>query len=182
MRHAFVDLGANVGDVSRAFAEANPEHDIYCIEPNHELIRHIMNNGVKIGRTFITMWAAAWIYDGTIDLFHSGPHAAATVVLGKVERGPWPQIDYTKPFPVPCFDFSAWLLRTFTLSDNLTVKMDVEGAEYDLLERMIADRSILLVRRLICEWHHDRYPAVSEERHNNVRDAVQRLTVLEDWK
>ena len=181
MRYAFVDVGANVGQVSREFAEKNPQHDIYCIEPNHELIPQISNRGISIRRTFVTMWAAAWLHDGTIDLFHSGEHVAATVVKGKVENGPWPQIDYSRPSIVPCFDFSSWLLRTFTVSDDLTVKMDVEGASDNLLERMIADRSILLVRKLLCEWHQDRYPAISQERHNHVRDSVQRMTALEDW-
>jgi FkbM family methyltransferase len=182
MRHAFVDVGANVGGVSRKFAAENPDHDIYCIEPNRNLIHHITNSGFSVGRTFVTMWAAAWTFDGHIDLFESGKNAASTVVLGKVERNGWPAINYAAPGRVPCFDFSAWLLRTFTLQDDVTVKMDVEGAEYDLLEHMLESRAILLVRRLFCEWHQDRYPSISRERHDTVRKAVAATTELEDWR
>jgi hypothetical protein len=46
---------------------------------------------------------------------------------------------------------------------------------------MIADRSILLVRKLMCEWHHDRFPGISTERHHAVRRRVAAMTELLDW-
>jgi len=181
-RQAFVDLGANVGKVSLEYAKNNPGCDIYCVEPTRELIKEINDKSFQAGRTFITMWAAAWTYDGTINLFGSGASEASTILGGKVEINGWPQINYGSSHLVPCFDFSAWLLRTFDLSDHVTLKMDIEGAEYDVLEKMIADRSILLVKELICEWHHDRYPNISVERHNTVRNRVRELTSLKDWR
>jgi FkbM family methyltransferase len=180
-RRAFIDLGANVGNISFQHARQNPDCDIYCVEPSRELIKEINDKSFRAGRTFTTMWAAAWTYDGTINLFGSGPSEASTILGGKVEINGWPQIDYENPHLVPCFDFSAWLLRTFNLGDHVTVKMDIEGAEYDVLEKMIADRSILLVNELVCEWHHDRYPSISVERHNIVRHRVRELTSLRDW-
>jgi len=181
MRRAFVDLGANVGTVSARYAKEHPDFDIYCVEPQPVLIQAINETSFAAGRPFITMWAAAWTYDGTINLYGSGADQASTVVPGKVEVAGWPQIDYQKPQFVPCFDFSAWLLRTFTLQDHVVVKMDVEGAEYVLLEKMIADRSLLLVKELFCEWHYDRYPNISRARHDLVRERVMRMTALRDW-
>jgi FkbM family methyltransferase len=181
MRRAFIDLGANNGSTAFAYAQRNPECDIYCIEPARALISAINEKSFCAGRTFITMWAAAWTYDGIINLFGSGASEASTVVAGKVEVNGWPQIDYSQAERVPCFDFSAWLMRTFTLQDSVTVKMDIEGAEYDLLDKMIADRSLLLVSELICEWHYDRYPGISETRHNNIKRRVGEMTALRDW-
>jgi FkbM family methyltransferase len=181
MRHAFVDLGANVGAISLDFARNNPNHDIYCVEANEGLIGQINQKAFEARRTFVTMWSAAWIYDGVVDLFQSTAHAAATIVPGKVEHDPWPQIDYRSPTAIPCFDFSRWLLRTFRVEDDVTLKMDVEGAEYEILEKMFADRSILLVRKLICEWHYDRYPGISSERHHTVRSRAAAMTKLSDW-
>jgi FkbM family methyltransferase len=181
MRHAFVDLGANLGDVSLKFAKNNPGHDIYCIEPNPILIEHINRKAFEVRRTFVTIWAAAWVYDGMVDFFESAAHAAATVLQGKIEHDPWPQIDYQSPTAIPCIDFSLWLLRMFGLADDVTVKMDIEGAEYDILEKMMADRSILLVRKLICEWHYDRFPGISVDRHHAVRNRAAALTELVDW-
>jgi hypothetical protein len=80
-----------------------------------------------------------------------------------------------------CFDFSSWLIKSFTLRDDITVKMDIEGAEYDQLKRIIDDRSIFLVRRLVCEWHRDRFPETSRELHDRVRHTVAAIAAVEDW-
>ena len=37
---------------------------------------------------------------------------------------------------VPCFDFSAWLR---SLPEHAVVKVDVEGAEFPILERMVEE-------------------------------------------
>jgi len=181
MRRAFVDLGANTGAVSFRYARDNPNCDIYCVEPARELIKEINEKSFLAGRIFVTMWAAAWIYDGTINLYGSGAHEASTIVPGKVEVNGWPQIDYQKPVFVPCFDVSQWLLRSFTPQDHVTVKMDIEGAEYAVLEKMLADGSISLVTELICEWHQDRYPKISPARHNLLVERVSQATSLRAW-
>lgn len=39
--------------------------------------------------------------------------------------------------------------------DEVVVKMDVEGAEYDLCRRMITYCLFPLIDRIAIEWHHD---------------------------
>jgi FkbM family methyltransferase len=175
---AYVDLGANTGDVAAQFAIDHPDYGIFCVEPNPELIGHIHANAVRVGRTFVTMWAAAWISDGKLPLFLSEAHDASTVVPGKVEH---PQIDYTNGINVPCFDFSRWMLRTFRPTDDVIVKMDIEGAEYAILEKMLADGSLSLIKELRCEWHHDRFPAIGVESHNDIRARTEAAATLVDW-
>lgn len=81
---------------------------------------------------------AAWLYDGAVPYQPAGPGSHIA------DRGDL----------VACFDFSAWLTR---LGDKqpVVVKMDIEGAEYPLLERMVADGTDRLVSRLLVEWHDD---------------------------
>ncbi|HQT85145.1 MAG: hypothetical protein B7Z58_06500 [Acidiphilium sp. 37-64-53] len=181
MRKVFIDLGANIGLVSEEFAAKNPEHEIFCIEPNLALMPEIHRRGVDGGRAFNVVCAAAWITDGTLDFFHSGPPGAATVIPGKVEINDWPQIDYNNAVRVPCFDFGKWLRTNFTLMDDITVKMDIEGAEYELLDHMFRDKSIFLVRELFCEWHHDRFPEITIERHSTLIDSLKAVTHLKSW-
>ena len=181
MAQVFIDLGANVGAVTKTFAQKNPDWEIFCVEPNIRLIPGILAVAAELRRTINIIWSAAWTYDGTINLYQSGADAAATIVDGKTEHSGWPQVDYSKPEPVPCFDFSLWMLRHFSLHDDITLKMDIEGAEYDLLEKMMRDRSIHLVRRLICEWHFDRYPAISRERHRALQSKLESIVSVEPW-
>lgn len=80
---------------------------------------------------------AAWIMDG---------------IIGFAYRDTSSSIDSGASVTVPCFDFSAWLAR---LGEKAVVKMDVEGAEYELLAKMRADGTLSLVERLVIEWHGD---------------------------
>jgi hypothetical protein len=77
--------------------------------------------------------SAAWLFDGEIGYTEDGIRSA----IGEGQ-------------PVPCFDFSTWLQGV----GNAVVKMDVEGAEASLLERMIVDGADKLVTELLVEWHN----------------------------
>lgn len=55
---------------------------------------------------------------------------------------------------VDCIDFSSWLGRTFAGSDErVVVKMDIEGAEYPVLAKMVEDGTDAIVSELLVEWH-----------------------------
>jgi FkbM family methyltransferase len=104
---------------------------------------------------------AAWIEDGEIEFARVRGFRAwnSTVVRAKGTRGEWSGAGDV--IRVPCFDFSAWLS---TLTEPAVVKMDVEGAEFEILERMVDDGTDLLVSELLVEWHDDRMPGFHERR------------------
>jgi len=52
-RKVYVDLGANVGDVVASFSQENPEFDIYCIEPNRDLIPQILVRSLRVKKPFL---------------------------------------------------------------------------------------------------------------------------------
>ena len=58
--------------------------------------------------------------------------------------------------PGPNVDLSGWIRQNTTIFDYLILKLDVEGAEYDILEKMIRDRTIRRLAHLFIEWHWDR--------------------------
>ena len=181
MKKAFIDLGANIGEVSERFAAQNPGFDIFCVEPNQSLLPCLFEISARVGRPFCVIWAAAWIKDGILDFYQSSANQASTIVEGKVEHSGWPQIDYERPTIVPSIDFSGWVRRLLSGYDEIVVKMDIEGAEYAVLEKMIEDRTLGLVTRMMCEWHVDRYPNISLDRHNTIKQKVESLVHLEPW-
>ena len=85
------------------------------------------------------------------------------------------QIDYSSPVPVPAVDFSAWLRRTVSPGDRVVVKMDIEGAEYPVLAKLVDEGTINLISVLYIEWHYDRFPAMSRAEHDKVAAAVSGL-------
>jgi|GEM_PF-4756724 len=79
----------------------------------------------------------------------------------------------TEAQSVPSFDFSQWLqdLHSQYANENLKpqiiVKMDIEGSEYPVLERLIAEDTMSLMSMLLVEFHVS--AMTGRERHYNHR-------------
>ena len=58
---------------------------------------------------------------------------------------------------VKCIDI-AEIIKQFTLDDNLIVKMDIEGSEYDLLQDFIVKDVLKLIDYLAVEFHDQASP------------------------
>ncbi len=53
--------------------------------------------------------------------------------------GGFRKLSYRKTIPV--IDLSKWIMETFTIEDYIIFKLDVEGAEYEILRKMINDKA-----------------------------------------
>jgi FkbM family methyltransferase len=131
-----VDLGCkdygSQDSVASLVDEYKPDR-LYGFDPHPNLEETVTwSDGVRVE----LRRQAAWLNDGLIP-FHEN------ITRSQVGTG-----DYQ----VPCFDFSAWLAN---LDEHVILKMDVEGAEYELLERMLADGTDKLIDELVIEWHED---------------------------
>ncbi|AXK35606.1 FkbM family methyltransferase [Streptomyces armeniacus] len=183
MRKIFVDCGANLGHVLHDFINALPDHDFYAFEPNAELLPSLHTEIQRTGHPRVhVLNSAVWTHDGTIDLF-LGHHESSTVMPGKRVPPVYDQqIDYAAPVPVPAVDFSAWLRRTAAPDDEVTVKMDIEGAEYPVLSRMLHDGTLGLITTLHIEWHHDRFPAMPRAEHDQLFAEVSARIDVREWE
>ena len=86
---------------------------------------------------------AAWTQGGSIDWLSD--NTASRVGTGNGTA-------------VPCFDFSAWLAayKRRHPQARIILKMDIEGAEYPVLLKMITDGTDRHVELLLVEWHGSR--------------------------
>lgn len=183
MRKVFVDCGTNLGVVLNRFINELPDHDFYAFEPNKELMPSIHQQVERADRSprVEISPSAVWTHDGTIDLF-LGHHESSTVMPGKRVPPMYDQqIDYSSPVSVQATDFSAWLRRTVAPDDHVVVKMDIEGAEYPVLTKLVADGTINLISVLYIEWHYDRFPAMSRADHDQLVAAVSDFVDVRDW-
>jgi FkbM family methyltransferase len=104
---------------------------------------------------------AAWIEDGEIEFARVRGLRGwdSTVMRAKNSRREW--TGAADVIRVPCFDFSAWLRR---LPEYPVVKLDVEGAEFPILERLHQDSTDALVAELLVEWHDEKMPDFAERK------------------
>ena len=54
--------------------------------------------------------------------------------------------------------------ENFQISDNILLKLDVEGAEYEIIDKLIEDNTISLIKNIHIEWH----PHLRTDSPNNV--------------
>lgn len=125
--------------------------------------------------------AACWIADG-ISKFYLGNEYSSTLIEGKKHNRRYPQFDisYQDFAMVRTIDFAKWLLDNFAGREDLIVKMDIEGAEYEVLPRLIATGAIRLIGELRCEWHWDRFPVTKAE-DERIKALVSASTKLVKW-
>lgn len=95
-------------------------------------------NEYVIGGTLVTETkAAVWTYDGEIRFRVAG--------LGG-------QVD-AKGAPVVCLDVAAIVGAAKDLDDDVVLKLDCEGAEYELVPQLVYTDADLLLRLALVEWH-----------------------------
>ena len=181
-RHLFLDCGGNDGCSIRRFRaefdrrglfemvtfEPNPCYrTCYSDFPRHRLLEMAVHDREAIQDFYLDK------EDGD----------GSTLFAGKLtrENGGYGTLDKASPVKVKTVDLSAWILENTSDSDYVILKLDVEGAEYDILEKMIRDGTIERVDHLFIEWHWNKV-GVSRARHDAVARRLQRqgISVL-DW-
>jgi FkbM family methyltransferase len=163
----FLDGGGHNGcSVKKYLNKYNPD-EIYSFEPNPVFKK---SNPYLIQK-------AIWIYDGQVKLYLDSKHRleSSSIIKNKKHIS-------DKYMIVDCIDFSKWIINKFnTKQHEIDLKLDIEGAEYEVLNKMIKDGSIKLINKLFIEFHYDRinFPIKA---HNELLNTLrQNIKNIEDW-
>lgn len=95
--------------------------------------------------------------------------------IGYDDQGPASRTGHGLPITVPCFDFPEFIAMLGHC--DLVVKLDCEGAEYALLERLIADDLDDRITLLLVEWHD--HPVEAETRRVSILERLR--CPVEEW-
>jgi len=184
-RKIFVDCGSNTCKVLEERIELGMESEFFAFEPQPELVacvEEVRRRHPAIPIHFFEK--AVWVHEGTMDFFLAtewGPNyrGGSTLLAGHIKNAA--KVDYSQPVAVRCIDFSRWIRRNFSQRDDLVVKMDIEGAEYPVLEMMVADGTIDYVTELIVEFHWQMNENLSQERHEALLAALDGRVLVSEW-
>lgn len=152
-----IDCGANMGVVTDTLAQTGA--DVIAFEPdpwafgklkerfaNTENVT-LINAAVGVGTGTVRLMRAA-----NFDKNPTGASVKSTILDGGR------QIDAENAVDVPLMDFPGFLAEK--LADHAEIafiKMDIEGAELDILERMDSDGLFGRVRVLVAETHERKF-------------------------
>ncbi len=184
MKYIFIDLGAYDGDSIQFFltkAQDLPapasKFAIYAFEPNPKFflkLNELMDVTPQIKQISNQ---AAWIEDGekqfAVDQA-AGP-MGSTLMQSKVEI--W---NKSKIQTMQTFDFTEWV-QQFE-KQYVIVKMDIEGAEFPILNKMLQDKTIGAINELWCEFHPNKVREYTTTDKNELMAAVRAAGVkLVEW-
>jgi len=177
MRKVFIDCGAWEGLSAKFFKENHPyskDFEIFSFECNPEALSKLTDiDDINI------IDKAVWITDDTIDFYLSTKNAKEGSTLFKEKKTG--AIDKEHPIRVKCINFSKWITDNFNKDDFIIVKMNVEGAEYQIIRTMLKEGSLDYINKLYIQWHWKKikYP---EKKHKSLLSKIKNSNIeLYPW-
>lgn len=164
----FLDCGYYVGKALEYYAPfLDDTWNVIVFEPNHEL--EVEKSLERF--PFPVQWVdkAVWTQDGEIEFRLGGRNDASHIdtIRGSTDR----------KIVVPCIDFSAFLAE---LPEGSTVvcSMDIEGAEYPVLRKLLADGTASRLSLMDVEFHHRLLTGEDEATSSLLRRELESVGVL----
>lgn len=146
-----VDLGAHKGYFT-AYALANGADAVFAFEPedrNFEALTTTANSFKASSCEVFLYKVAVSVVEGEIDFFITQESRSHSIY-----RRPDRQVFEKKKVPVTCFDYVISKAKTFAGPDRaVIVKMDIEGAEKDILLKTSLN-VFLDINEMFVEFHH----------------------------
>jgi FkbM family methyltransferase len=145
----YIDLGCHNGKTIRDYFTSHEKIKSVGIDPLGSKYHNAWEEIRKeLGTLFVKM--AAMDFSGEIEFSERSDDVKSSVMSDKV------RFDTGKIYKVDCFDFSKFLRDNFKKNERFYIRMDIEGAEYPVLLKMIKDGMMLRVDQLDIEWHGEK--------------------------
>jgi FkbM family methyltransferase len=165
----FIDCGTHFGQgIEQISSQFNfdSEWRIFTFEANPVTHRIFMDKHYRFLKEKFpyleSIHAAVSTIDGEVDMHleippGEGETGQGSSIISNARWQPWGGTLNFKDEPVKVcsIDFGKWIQNlNLNPEDRMLVKLDIEGAEYDVLESMMNDGSISVVNEILIEFHH----------------------------
>lgn len=168
MKKVFIDCGAHDGCSVRKFMteyDKNNEYEYHCFEVNRKLFTFYDDIDSKI-----TLYNQAVSHkDGDVNMLLMGLTGGTTINENKkqtlihkqYQRNECMLFDFNQVCKIGkleeekinCIRLSRWLYDKFNEDDYIVIKMDIEGAEYEIIADMLSEQTFQMVNELYIEFH-----------------------------
>lgn len=173
----FLDLGANDGCSVDFFLKSfvdSKDYEIHSFECNPTMVEVYKSKfpDLKIYN------CAASTFNGETSFYIGDIHVGCTLRSDKTTF-----MSNPTEIKVNCIDISDFIIKNFNKDDYIILKMDIEGAEYDILPQMI-DKGLFdgYIDKLYGEWHWKKLKNTSKNFHDNlIRKLSQKGFAMKTW-
>lgn len=161
MRNIFIDLGAGSGDDIKGYYSldpANKQHEVFAFEANPK-----RTAGIKKRYPEVTVFtAAAGTEDTTAKMYLGNTLNTSSLLEEKIS------VDTNKYIDVQVIDICRWMKENFTADDFITMVIDIEGAEYQLLSEMYNQDLWNWIDQIYVEFHGEKLADFDMNVENNL--------------
>jgi len=173
--NAFIDCGSYEGGTIRRFIQSEfykPDFKIFAFDANPRITKSNYPDIVEFFPNAV--WVENCVMDFYINTRNVKRQSGSSVYKEKITGS----LDKNNPLKVNAIDFHEWLSKTFTSDDYVIVKMNIEGAEYKVLERCISLGSIHLIKKLFIEFHAKKI-LLKNDTHDKLVQSLREIKTLE---
>lgn len=176
IKKIYIDCGAWTGDSVVNFIRKFKNYIIYAFECEPRLTKTLEILSNEYNFNFINK--AIWTSNSKINLYPGVENftQSSSLFFSKKKL-----IDKNNPISVEAIDFSEWIKNNFNKTDYIVCKMNIEGAEYDVLEKMLLDGSIDYINKLYIAWHYKKLKNFSINRHCKLINVLKDKVKLLEW-
>lgn len=175
-RNFFIDCGGHDGCSIIKFLLKNSSFDCYTFEPNPEFHKYYRFLPTKLIKN------AVHIFNGKVEfIIDTVDGDGSSIISSKI-------IDYKNIVKnddcpriiIDCIDLSEFILNNTSENDYIILKLDVEGAEYNILKKLLDDNVIDRIDELYCEFHWSKIGLDIIE-HNKLLEKLNAHLEVKDW-
>lgn len=168
-----IDCGANIGKVSEIFANTGAK--VYAFEPNplcHAEIEKICkeNSNIELLKYGVTTKnIKCRMYHNDLIGYDSEFFSQSSSIYASKEN-----VSVDNYCEIECIDLCEFIQNLNKTVDVL--KMDIEGAEFDLLEKIIKTGLYKKIKYIIVETHENSIPEI-RNKSKEVRNLIKELNI-----
>ena len=169
MAKIFLDGGTHLGGGIKSISKKegiDKSWKIYSWEANPYTYKKNLLENKKYNKFNVQFYNSALsTYDGTIDIMvvqqitkhtkeivNTG-QGSTTLPADKFKNISRKESQILEKINIECIDFSQWINKNTTDTDKIIIKLDIEGAEYDVLEKLISSVDLNRITKMYIEWH-----------------------------
>jgi FkbM family methyltransferase len=183
-----VDCGFNQGVVAANMLNALPRFSLIGFEVQQDIqeFAEVVKNKFP-DRAVNVIYSGATTFDGELKYYEprswgKNYKGGTTTLESKSQLND----NYLEPKSAPALDFAKWLSANIKNGTFVFIKMDIEGAEYDVIEHLLKTGAIDLISVIAVEWHAHKFAEPIRSQYIGIENRLRaysssnRIRVL-DW-
>jgi len=175
MKNVLLDCGSHLGESVKKFKYqlGRVDYDYYMFEPNTFLFEQIEANPEFDSCKKFNV--AVSNRDEVVKFWGCTKNKSSVGSTLEKSKADWDGITQDDYIEIQAIDLSKFIQDSFSKDDHIVLKLDVEGAEYDVLDKLFETGVIGYIDELYCEFHTQWLSSEFVQREADLRKKLQEI-------